>query len=299
MAGTLEIEPSSSSVSSSGTALSAATARHRGAARLWIAVMVLASIGLVSLVKVNSRSLSKPVAVQLPTPKLELGFMIDGGPVVRGGELPTLVGLGALIEPVASVDWAGGAESRLLVYLGDRQVNPGEAVRAERPGRLLLRAEIEGETPQVAEIEIRVSKGPEHRLDLEIRAEAVSADGSECFTARVQSKTVDVRELKLRSVRLLIRSVDDICILELDRPAQDGEQGLGSAVGDYVDGALVLRFCRRVRDLPLPRLPRSYSVRASGTVGNSRTLGGFESPYVEGIELDRANSVEAAEKVRR
>jgi hypothetical protein len=70
----------------------------------------------------------------------------------------------------------------------------------------LLRAEIEGETPQTAQIELQVSSGPEYRLDLEIHAEGGSADGGECFTAVVSSSSFNVHDAKLQGVTLAVLS---------------------------------------------------------------------------------------------
>jgi hypothetical protein len=281
------------------TVSTVANSRRRPDVRLWVGFAVLASIGLMSLVQSSFRSRSLPAAAQRQAPILDFGFKVDGGPLTRGGELPTLVGLGALIEPVANVDWRGGPESRMLVYLGGRELKPGEAVKADRPGRLLLRAEIEGETPQTAQIELQVSSGPEYRLDLEIHAEGGSADGGECFTAVVSSSSFNVHDAKLQGVTLVVRSADDMCILQLANPPQQGESRSNGADSSRRDQPLVLRFCRRAGDLPLPQLPRSYSVRASGTVGDSRFLGSFKSPYVEGIEVDGEKSTDGVDRFSR
>ena len=86
------------------TVSTVANSRRRPDVRLWVGFAVLASIGLMSLVQSSFRSRSLPAAAQRQAPILDFGFKVDGGPLTRGGELPTLVGLGALIEPVAIVE---------------------------------------------------------------------------------------------------------------------------------------------------------------------------------------------------
>jgi hypothetical protein len=254
---------------------------------------VLASIALVALAKDTLRQAPRPMPIPARAPTLNLGFTADSGPVIWGADRPIMVGLGSRIEPVVTADWAGGPESRVRLFCGDRELAPGQSVTAERPGRMVFRAEAEGGAPAPARLELGVSNGPEHRLDIEVRAEAAAPDGAEWFTVLVRSKSLNLAEVNLQGVTLLIRSSVDMGILYLKDPLKGGGAGGGEPRAEYREGARVLRFCRRNSDPPLPSPPREFSMRASGTVGTSRMLGGFVSLYVSEIGAPAAASDEA------
>jgi hypothetical protein len=250
--------------------------------RLWFVGAVTAVVVILGLVTVLVQQSSPPSVVPARVPTLELGVRIDGGPLVRGAEFPISVGLGAMIEPVANVDWAGSRPGRVVLYLGDLEIAEGEAVAAERPGAVVLRAKVDGvDPPRWTSINLHVSRGPNHLLDIEVIEEGAQADGSECFTVRVTAKRFDIRGAELRDLALLVASPGDVGMLAGTKVMQTSE---------FCNDALVVRFCRSADDPPLPAAPREFSLRAGGTVAPDRTSGSFSSPFVAPNEADQGSS---------
>lgn len=249
---------------------------------LWFVGTAVAVVVLLALLKVLVQQSKTPSAVPARVPTLELGVRIDGGPFMRGAEFPISVGLGSMIEPVANVDWAGSRPERVVVYLGDREISAGEAVKAERPGAIVLRAKIEGvESPQCASINLHVSSGPNHLLDIEVIEEGMQADGSECFTVRVTARRFDIRGAEFRSLALLVASPGDVGMLSGTQVVQKSE---------FRNDVLIVRFCRGADDPPLPTAPREFSLRAGGTVAPDRTSGSFSSPFVAPTEANQGTA---------